>query len=139
MNYFSIYVLYIEKMSKTQGRELVTKDDDSEYAIVTKKLGNGRFMIRLNMRKEEMLGRLCGKFKHGKHKKNNWVDVDTMVLVGIREFQNNVVDIVHVYDYAEARQLKKMGEFIDVAVNENTTDPSALLQDDDIGFDFEEL
>jgi translation initiation factor 1A len=125
-------------MSKTQGRELVIKDDDSDYAIVTKKLGNGRFMIRLNMRKDEMLGRLCGKFKHGKHKRNNWVDVDSVVLVGIREFQTNVVDIVHVYDSAEARQLKKMGEFIDVTINENT-ETTAILPDDDIGFDFEEL
>jgi initiation factor 1A len=96
-------------------------------------------MIRLNMRKDEMLARLCGRFKHGRHKKNNWVDVDTVVLVGMREFQSNVVDIIHVYDYAEARQLKKMGELIDVNVSESTEGKSNALQDDDIGFDFEEL
>lgn len=120
-------------------KELVLKDDDSEYGVVTKKLGNGRFMIRLNMRKDEMLARLCGRFKHGRHKKNNWVDVDTVVLVGMREFQSNVVDIIHVYDYAEARQLRKMGELIDVNVSENTGGTSTIPQDEDIGFDFEEL
>jgi initiation factor 1A len=120
-------------------KELVLKDDDSEYGVVTKKLGNGRFTVRLNMRKDEMLARLCGRFKHGRHKKNNWVDVDTVVLVGMREFQSNVVDIIHVYDYAEARQLKKMGELIDVNVTESTAGTSNALQDDDIGFDFEEL
>lgn len=98
-----------------ESRSLIYKNDDTEYGIVTKKLGNGRFKVRLNLKKEEVIGRLCGKFRKGSSKKQNWVDIDSVVLVGIRDFQENTVDIIHVYDSNEARQLRKSGEIIDIS------------------------
>lgn len=93
-------------------RRLIEKDDDHEYALVTKKLGNGRFAIKLHLRENEIIGRVCGKFKKRSNKKNNWVDVGGVVLVGLRDFQDNVADIVYVYNAAEIRQLKKSGAIV---------------------------
>ena len=90
---------------KTQ-RTLLLKDDYTEYGLVTKKLGNGRFSLALHMQNKEVIGRLCGKFRKGAAKFNNWVDVGSVVLVGIRDFQDNTVDIINVYDDREIRQLK---------------------------------
>jgi translation initiation factor 1A len=111
------------------------KDDDHEYAFVLKKLGNGRFSVRLNLRSNEIIGRLCGKLRHGSAKKHNWVEEGSVVLVGLRDFQDDVVDITNVYDPSEVRQLKKLGHLTEVTVS----DDKEVIPDDDIGFDFEEL
>ncbi len=118
-------------------RVLMLKDDDHNYGTVMKKLGGGRFAIRLNLRSTEIIGRLCGKFKHGANKKRNWVDVGTVVLVGLREFQDNVVDIVHIYEAGEVRQLRKMGELIEDA--EKLDDDVDVVVDDETGFDFNDI
>lgn len=120
-------------------RALVEKDDQTEYGLVTKKLGDGRFTVRLNMQNKEVVGRLRGKFRHGASKHTNRVDIDTVVLVGIRDYQDNIVDIIHVYDASEVRQLKKSGAFVEESVR-NTEDKDDLPQDDDDGgFDFSEI
>jgi len=118
-------------------RSLVCKNDETEYGLVTKKLGNGRFSIRLNMQNREVIGRLCGKFRHGPSKKNNWVDVDTVVLVGLRDFQDDTVDIVHVYDSTEVRQLRKSGELLDESVHPTENDSSKQFEE--ALFDFDEI
>lgn len=122
--------------SKVEQRQLVLKDDNTEYAIVTKKLGNGRFSVRLlNTQNKELIGRLRGKFRHGHQKKENFTDVDTVVLVSIRDFQDSIVDIVHVYKANEVRQLKKKGEFLE-DIEEKSSD---TLAEDDQPFDFDEI
>jgi translation initiation factor 1A len=113
-------------------RSLIYKDNDTEYGVVTKKLGNGRFTIKINVLNREVTGRLCGKFRKGAMKKNNWVDIDSVVLVGIRNFQNDIVDIVYVYESSEVRQLKKEDKLLDFNLNDKDN------QDDDV-FDFAEI
>jgi len=118
-------------------RVLLLKDDDTEYGLVTKKLGNGQFSVRLNMQNREVIGRLCGKFRHGPAKKNNLVDVNTVVLVGLRDFQDSKVDIIHVYNAIEARQLRKIGEFVEESIRAETEDPEEPVED--LPFNFDDL
>jgi initiation factor 1A len=113
----------------------VEKDDDHEYAFVTKKLGGGKFMVRLNLQNKETIGRICGKLRHGVSKRNNWIDVGSVVLVGFRDFQDGMVDIVHKYEQDEVNRLKKSAQIIqDVETKNNNEDIS-----EDTGFDFEDL
>lgn len=116
-------------------RTLVIKSEDHEYGLVTKKLGNGRFGIKLNISNKEVIGRICGKFRHRKTKKNNWIDIDSVVLVGLRDYQNNIVDIVHVYTPDEVRILKKEGEFF----SDEKSRKDDIEQNIDIGFDFNSI
>ena len=113
----------------------VEKDDDHEYAFVTKKLGGGKFVVKLNLQSKEIIGRICGKLRHGVSKRNNWIDVGAVVLVGFRDFQDGMVDIVHKYEQDEVNRLKKSGQIIqDIETKNNNEDVS-----EDTGFDFDEL
>ena len=115
---------------------MIEKDINcEEYAIVTKKLGGGRFLLRLNMKNTEIVGRLCGKMRYRKAKRKNWVDVDSVVLVGLRDFQDNVVDIVHVYDSDEAKELRKSGKFIEETRLKKVVDDN----EEEFMFDFEDI
>lgn len=121
-------------------RQLLIKDDEHNYGTVMKKLGGSKFSLKMNLVEKEVIGRLCGKFKYKSNKKRNWVDIGTLVLVGLRDFQDNIVDIVHVYDNNEVRQLRKMGEIIE----ENSTCTDVDLEEnsmggDDTGFDFNNI
>lgn len=100
-------------------RKLLEKDEQSEYAIVTKKLGSGRFLVKLNLQNKEIMARVCGKFRKGSMKKNNMVDIGSIVLVGMREFQENNVDIIYVYNDREVRNLKKEEKIIFDIENDN--------------------
>jgi initiation factor 1A len=101
-------------------RKLYEKNEETEYAIVTKKLGSGRFSVKLNIENKEVMARLCGKFRKGSMKKNNMVDVGSIVLVGIREYEEGAVDIVYVYNAQEVRTLRK-NKSIFFEINENET------------------
>jgi translation initiation factor 1A len=120
----------------SSSRSLILKTYDHEYGVVTKKLGNGRFSVRLNITNKEVNARVCGKFRTKKGKKNNWVEVDTVVLVGLRDFQDDIVDIVHVYTPEEVRQLKKEGEYL---VDNGGREGDTTTENDDIGFDFNSI
>jgi translation initiation factor IF-1 len=67
-------------------RRLEEKDDDTEYGLVTKVLGGCRFMVRLNLQNKEVLAHLRGKFTKGVNKKDNIVEVNSVVLVSLRDF-----------------------------------------------------
>jgi len=115
-------------------KKLLFKEDEQEYGLVTKTLGNGRFSIRLNLENKEVIGRLRGKFRHGSQKKKNWVDVGTVVLISVRDFEDNNVDIIHVYDDAETRILKKNGDIVFDSNREEVEDTT----EDDV-FVFEDI
>jgi initiation factor 1A len=95
-----------------QERKFVEKDDDTEYGVVTKVLGGSKFLVKLNLQEKEIICRLNGKFKKGAQKKFNWVSAGSTVLLGIRDFQDDMMDIIHVYDPAETRQLLKRGDLV---------------------------
>jgi initiation factor 1A len=115
-------------------RKLEHKDDDTNYGIVTRVLGNGHFKVKLNLENREVLGVLRGKFRKGSNKKDNFVQQNTVVLVSIRDFEQDKVDIVYVYKENEVRQLKKSGEFVE----ENTGGDDGSIEEDN-AFDFEEI
>lgn len=116
-------------------RKNVVKSDGEEYALVVKKLGSGRFMVKINLRSTQVIGRICGSLRHGKGKRNNFVDEGSLVLVGLRSFQDNVVDILYVYQPAEVRILIKTGAYI-----EETDRAFAIAQEEEPGgFDFDNL
>ena len=76
----------------------------SEYAWITKMLGNGRVLVK-NMEKIERLGIIRGNMR-----KREWMGVGDLVLVTLRGFQDDKVDIVFKYNETEVRMLRKWGE-----------------------------
>ena len=116
-------------------RKMEKKSDGEEYALVTKVLGSGRFMVKINLRPSEVIGRICGKMRYKKAKHSNRVEVGSVVLVGIRDYQENAVDIVHVFEPSEVKSLIKTGLYI-----QETDRVVPLLEDEpEAGFDFSDI
>jgi len=86
-------------------RKLVKADEKAgeEYGIITKLLGNCRVIVKLaNNEKNERLGIICGQMKG-----RVFIEPTDLVIVSIREFQDNKVDIVYKYNSNEKSILKK--------------------------------
>ena len=85
-------------------RELEYKDDGQEYAQVTKMLGNGRVDV-LCIDGVKRLGIIRGAMRN-----KIWINLRDVVLVGLRDFQDNKCDILLKYTSDEVRNLKAYNE-----------------------------
>ncbi len=85
-------------------RELVFKEDGQEYAKVTKMLGNGHVEC-VCFDGEIRIGHIRGKMR-----KKVWINGGDIILVGLRDYQDNKCDIILKYTADEARNLKTYGE-----------------------------
>lgn len=103
---------------KTQiKRELVLKEEGTVYGQVTKMLGSGRVEVYC-FDCVKRLGNIRGKMK-----RRVWIGVGDVVLVSLREFQNEKCDIILKYTPEEVRQLKAQEEIPEnIEVNENSDD-----------------
>lgn len=81
-------------------RELIEKDDNQAYAQVLKMLGNGRLNAFCFDGKE----RLC--HIRGKLRKKVWINTGDIILVGLRDYQDDKADVILKYTLDEARALK---------------------------------
>ncbi|KAL1500059.1 hypothetical protein AB1Y20_012736 [Prymnesium parvum] len=118
--------------SEATKRELTYKEDGQEYAQVTRMLGNGR----LEAFCFDGVNRLC--HIRGKLRKRVWIGVGDIILLGLREFQDQKADIILKYDGDEARALKALGELPEtVQINAG----AEMLDGEEFGddnFDFDE-
>ena len=93
------------KKCKDDGkRTLIFKEHGQEYAQIIKMLGNGR----LNASCFDGKTRLC--IIRGAMRKRQWMGVGDIILVSLREFQDNKADVIGIYTADEARNLKMLGE-----------------------------
>ena len=74
-----------------------------EYAKVEKILGNGRLEADCFDGKK----RLC--HIRGKLRKKVWINQGDIILVGLRDYQDNKADVIMKYNAEEARNLKAYG------------------------------
>jgi initiation factor 1A len=132
------------KSTLTEPKQLLRKEDDQEYARVCKVLGSGHFRLKLNITGKEVIGKLRGLMR--RRKGTNFVDLDSVVLVSIRDFETvkdkvESVDILHVYSDNEVRILKKNNDFIeDIVENKlHKEDRKEEIDNEDTGFDFEDI
>eukprot|EP01029_Cantina_marsupialis_P028741 TRINITY_DN777948_c0_g1_i1.p1 TRINITY_DN777948_c0_g1~~TRINITY_DN777948_c0_g1_i1.p1 ORF type:complete len:142 (-),score=56.91 TRINITY_DN777948_c0_g1_i1:215-640(-) len=93
-----------KKTEFEEKRELDLKTEGQEYAQVTKMLGNGRLEGLCVDGKR----RLC--HIRGKMRKREWVCVGDIVLLGLREYQDDKADVIMKYSTDEARRLQSMDE-----------------------------
>lgn len=111
------------KRNKNQNFEAkeLRKADPNEgqvYAKITKCKGNCRFDVHCTDGKERM-AIMCGAMK-----KRKFVNMGDIVLVSLRDFQDDVCDIIDSYDENQAKRLKDMKEL-----------PEAMKLEEDNQFD----
>jgi len=90
--------------SQAVKRELIFKDVDQDYGIVTKMLGNMR------LEAQSMNGQKMQCLIRGKLKKKVWISVGDVVLISIRDFQEDKADVIHKYTLDESRLLRSYNE-----------------------------
>ena len=106
------------------------------YGIVEKPLGQGRFEIKCSDGKIRLL-ELRRKFS-GRNKRDNRVNINTIVLAGKREWQvvndtkkKEKVDLIYVYNENDLPKLKKDVEYFDSHILLGD-----ITDETDNGFDF---
>jgi translation initiation factor 1A len=122
------------KKSTGEKRQLFLKEQGQDYGVITKKFGNGRYEVVINKGETKILGILRGSMT--KQKRKHWVDIDSVVLVSLRDYQDNKVDIFHVYDKDEVRTLQKTYG-VELASRRRTDDDDD--EEDNITFDFNDI
>ena len=97
-------------------RELTFKEEGQEYAQVVKILGNGR-LEALCFDGEKRLAHIRGKLR-----KKVWINQGDIILLSLREYQDQKGDVILKYSADEARSLKAYGELPESAkINETDT------------------
>ena len=114
-------------------RELVFRDHEQNYAIVNDMLGHNRVRLTCFGDQHRTLGVICGKMR----KKHIYrISKGDVVLISSRSFQDDKVDVIHVYTEDEKKQLIGFQEINDSFC---CTDP---IMGDDVTLDslvFEEI
>ena len=118
-----------KKKTVVEDREVRFKDESEEYAQITKILGDGRFQCKCT----DGIDRIA--HVRGKMRKRIWLGNGDIILVSIREFENEKCDVVEKYKEKEVAKLKKEGE-----IPENMVLPKGESEDkkDDGDIFFEE-
>lgn len=115
--------------SDNQKRELIYKDEGQEYAQITKMLGNGRVEAQCF----DGIKRMA--HIRGKLRKKVWMSQGDIILVSLRDFQDDQCDVIQKYSSDEARALKSQGELPENA-KINETDTFGHEEEDDVNFEF---
>lgn len=102
-----------------------------EYAQVIKMLGNGR-LEALCFDGAKRLAHIRGKLR-----KKVWINQGDIILLSLRDYQDEKGDVILKYSADEARSLKAYGELPESA-KINETDTYGGDEEGGIGFDFGE-
>lgn len=93
---------------------MIFKEEGQEYAQVTRMLGNGRLEAAC-FDGQKRLAHIRGKMR-----KKVWIAQGDIILLSLREFQDDKADVIQKYTPDEARSLKSYGELPNEAkINEN--------------------
>lgn len=119
-------------------RELVFKEDGQEYAQVTRMLGNGRCEALCI----DGIKRMC--HIRGKMHKKVWIAAGDIILVGLRDYQDDKADVILKYLPDEARNLKAYKELPEnIRLNEGVAgdmeDDGEEADDDYVDFEDEDV
>ena len=118
-------------------RELVFKEDGQEYAQVTRMLGNGRCEAIC----VDGTRRLC--HIRGKMHKKVWIAAGDIVLVGLRDYQDDKADVIKYMNdvacllkaYGELPETLRLNEGVDVGGPEDGEEGSDYIQFEDEDID----
>ncbi|MES1920260.1 hypothetical protein MHBO_001950 [Bonamia ostreae] len=123
-------------------RDLVLKEPQQEYAQVVQMLGNGRLSAYCFDGKT----RLCTI--RGKMRKKVWVNQSDIVLIGLRDFQDEKGDVILKYTAEESRKLQKLkqipsniviGQADAIAEKKDLEQETVEPESDDEEINFEEI
>ena len=105
------------------------KEEGQEYAQVLKMLGNGRLEAQC-FDGEKRLAHIRGKLR-----KKVWINQGDIILLSLRDYQDDKGDVILKYSADEARSLKAYGELPENARINETDTYGHEGADDNVEFD----
>lgn len=87
-------------------RELIFKEENEDYARVVKMLGNCNVQVKPSDGGDLIIAHIRGTMV----KRKVWVSVGDLVLISLRDYQDDKADVVHLYKPDEVSRLKAYGE-----------------------------
>lgn len=114
---------YVEKA-------LRLKEEDQEYAQITRCLGNCRFTVMCFDGKER-LATMCGSMRGRK-----FINQNNIVLVSLREWQDEKCDIIDNYSDNHTKKLKSKGLVPDSIKLDTDKQNDLDIDDDNMGYVF---
>ena len=115
------------KNQQVKSKNLRLKEVGQEYAQINKCKGNCRFDVLCFDGKERM-AIMCGTMRNRK-----FVNVNDIVLVSLRDWQDNVCDIIDNYDENLTRKLKDKG-LVPKSIKLDVDNQYSDDDDDNMGF-----
>jgi initiation factor 1A len=93
---------------KSDTQLLLPSSNLEMVACVTKAFGNGMLQVQTNDNKI-LLAHIRNKFR-GKQKRHNLITINSVVLIGLREWENPYknCDIIYIYDSNQIEQLQNI-------------------------------
>lgn len=92
------------KNNQQTARAIPLKEELQDYGMVQNLLGNGRLKVLCLTDKVERLGTIRGNMY-----KKVWINKDDIILVSLREYQDDKCDVIFKYNPDEVKFLKKNG------------------------------
>ena len=121
------------KRNKNEGlkeKTLRLKEEGQEYAQITQCLGNCRFNVMCFDGKERM-ATMCGGMR-----KRRFVNMNDIILVSLRDWQDAKCDIIDSYDDNLTRKLKDKGLIPDSIKLDSDNKQDIDEEENDLGFVF---
>ena len=99
---------------EAQVKELVLRGVGQVYGKVSKMLGNGRISCKayFDSGEKTIMCIIPGKFR-----KRMWISPEDIILISIRDYQDNKADVLYKYSVVEAKRLARLGE---IALSESS-------------------
>jgi translation initiation factor 1A len=86
-------------------KNLILKEDQETYGQVTNALGNNRLLVKCFHDGKERVCTIRGSMR-----KKIWINKNDIVLISLRDFQDDKADIIYKYDEIDVKKLKKLNE-----------------------------
>jgi len=118
------------KNEELKEKTLRLKEEGQEYAQITQCLGNCRFTVMCFDGKERM-ATMCGGMR-----KRRFVNMNDIILVSLRDWQDAKCDIIDSYDDNLTRKLKDKGLIPDSIKLESDNKQDIDEEENDLGFVF---
>jgi translation initiation factor 1A len=120
------------KNNQQASRQLQFREESQDYARVETLLGSGHVKVICLTDNIQRHATICGRMY-----KKVWINKDDIVLVSIREYQDDKCDIIFKYTPDEFKLLKKYGEIVE---NSNTiTNTYDLIEFDNDNVDVDDI
>jgi initiation factor 1A len=94
-----------KKPTQAAARELIFKDEEQEYGVITNILGDFRYDVNVPNTGKDVRGRLRGSIR-----RKTRITLGDCVLFSYRDYDEKTVDIIHAYKDDERTKLMRYGE-----------------------------